>query len=114
MDIIVESVDGITLIQPLFESINFGNVGEFKSRIKGHMKPHSRIVLDMQEVMFVDSSGIGAILSFSKAMAAAEGSLSLCSLTEPVQNLVKLVHLNRLLEIYPTREAATRSLATKP
>lgn len=99
----------MTVVRPLFESLNSGNVREFRSRIEGCLRPYARIILDMEHVKFVDSSGIGAILSFTKALAALGGSVALCSLTEPVRNLFELVHMHRILKIYPTREEAVPS-----
>ncbi len=67
------------------------------------------MVLDMGRLRFVDSSGIGAILSCTKALSAVKGSLKLCSVTDPVQNLFQLIHMDRILEVYPTREEAIGS-----
>lgn len=109
MGIIVESVGHVTVLQPSFESLTSGNVREFKSKIEGYLKPHAKMVLDMGKLRFVDSSGIGAILSCTKALASVKGSLKLCSVTDPVQNLFQLIHMDRILEVYPTREEAIHS-----
>jgi len=109
MELVVESVGVVTVVQLSFESLNSGNVREFKSKIEGYLKPDTKMVLDMGKLRFVDSSGIGAILSFTKALAAVKGSLKLCSVSDPVQNLFQLIHMDRILEVYPTREEAIGS-----
>jgi len=39
------------------------------------------------------------------------GELKICRLTEWVQDVFNLFRMNRILEIFPTREEALRSLA---
>lgn len=109
IELVVERVGDVTVVQLSFESLNSGNVREFKSKIEGYLKPDTKMVLDMGKLRFVDSSGIGAILSCTKALAAVKGSLKLCSVTDPVQNLFQLIHMDRILEVYPAREEAIHS-----
>jgi anti-sigma B factor antagonist len=114
MDIVAKRVGDVTVIQIASETLTSTNIGKFKIGMEGYLKTAIRMVLDMGQLRFVDSSGIGAILACSKALAAAGGSLRLCSLTEPVRNLFELVHLHRILKIYPTREEAVYSFGHEP
>jgi anti-sigma B factor antagonist len=67
---------------------------------------HTNVVLDMGELSFVDSSGLGAILSFTRQLASKGGELKLCNLQKPVRALVQLVRLHRVLDILNTRDEA--------
>lgn len=69
-----------------------------------------RAVLDMSQLQFVDSSGLGAILSCLRELNKRDGDLSLCGLTKPVRTLFELVRMHRVFEIFNTREEAIRAL----
>jgi anti-sigma B factor antagonist len=63
----------------------------------------------MQHVQFVDSAGIGAIISCLKTLSANGGDLKLCNVAKPVRGLFELVRLHRLLDILNTKEEAVRA-----
>jgi len=114
MDLIVERVGDVTVVQVASETLTSANTRQFESSMQKYVTSKTRMVLDMGRLRFVDSSGIGAILSYSKALARAGGSLGLCSLSDPVRNLFELVHLHSILKIYPTREEAIGSFGPEP
>jgi anti-sigma B factor antagonist len=60
---------------------------------------HKHFVLECSELSFVDSSGLGALVSQYKAVKAQEGNLVLYRITPFVQKLVALTRLDRILPI---------------
>lgn len=64
-----------------------------------------RVVLDMREVGFMDSSGLWAVLNLSKTLGP-DMELVLCNLRSPVARLVELTGVAPLLSIAPSLEAA--------
>lgn len=64
------------------------------------------IILDLQEVKYVDSSGLSAILTANRLCAAAGGMLAICNLNGHVRKLVEISHLNTVLQILETKEEA--------
>ena len=111
MDVRVEQIGEVTVVQVCAESLSANNVKEFKSKISDLVKPDSKIVLDMSSLKFVDSSGIGAILSWMNNLNSSNGSLSLCNVTKPVRNLFELVRVHRFLQIFGNLDEAIRSLS---
>ena len=65
-----------------------------------------RLVLDMGECSFLDSSGLGAVVGGLKAARQAGGDLRLARLTPQVLTVLELTNLDRVLRPYPTVEAA--------
>ena len=65
-----------------------------------------RLVLDMGECSFLDSSGLGAVVGGLKAARQAGGDLRLARLTPQVLTVLALTNLDRVLRPYPTVEAA--------
>ena len=58
-----------------------------------------RILLDMEPVEFVDSSGLGAMVAVFK-QARAKGGLELCCLHQNVRSLLKLTRMDRVFPIH--------------
>lgn len=84
-------------------------IGDFKNEIAPILKSETRVVLDMSDVQFVDSSGVGAILSCLRVLNAEGGDLKICSLSRPVRALFELVRMHKIFEIFETKELAVES-----
>ena len=69
-----------------------------------------RLVLDLKEVEFMDSTGLGTLLSLLKRVPQG-GSLALCGCGASVLELLKLTRLDRVFQIYPDSGAAALALA---
>ncbi|MEM1249723.1 MAG: STAS domain-containing protein [Acidobacteriota bacterium] len=70
---------------------------------------HAKIVIDLESVEFVDSSGLNVIISTLKRMGR-RGSLSLTSPQPPVSSLLNLTRLDRVLNIFSSSEQALTEL----
>ena len=66
----------------------------------------SRIILDLGEVDFVDSSGLGAIVAAMKLLGARR-KLDLAALRPDVDKVFRLTRMDRVFDIYQTVEQAT-------
>lgn len=69
-----------------------------------------RILLDLSRVDFIDSSGLGAILSVLKLMGKG-GDLIICAPTEAVASMFKLTRMDRVFSIHKTAEMAAAASA---
>ncbi len=66
----------------------------------------SRIVLDLTATEFMDSSGLGALVSCLKKARQAGGDLRLAAPTEQVSTVLELTNLARVLRPSPSVESA--------
>lgn len=79
------------------DAIDASNAADMKAELKAvEMGGASRVVLDLSAVDFIDSSGIGALLSFYKMM---EQKVSLKNPTPTVLSVLELLRLHRVFEI---------------
>jgi anti-sigma B factor antagonist len=60
----------------------------------------------LSRVDFVDSRGCGVILSFLKQVTANGGDLRICGVARPVRTVFELIRLQRICEIFDTKEQA--------
>jgi anti-sigma B factor antagonist len=107
--VITETIGGVNVVVISTESLMANNVEQFKDVFAPLIVQRCGILIDMEEVRFVDSSGIGALITTFKKVQALEGELKLCSLTEQVRSIFEMVRVDKILEIYPTREEALNS-----
>lgn len=65
----------------------------------------STILLDLQDVTFINSSAIGALVAMHKAVHGKSGTLSLCSMRKQVSLVLKLSRMDQIFEIFADQQA---------
>ena len=63
------------------------------------------VILDLSKFIYVDSSGLGAIVNAKKALAPAT-CLDLCTLSGAVEKVFKLTRMDSVFDIYPGLDQA--------
>jgi anti-sigma B factor antagonist len=63
------------------------------------------VILDLTQVVFIDSSGLGAIVATMKHLAP-ERRLVLAGLTPAVDKVFRLTRMDSIFELFPTLDAA--------
>jgi anti-sigma B factor antagonist len=71
----------------------------------------ARLVLDLQALRRIDSSGLSALLSVLKAARAAGGDVVLLSPSATVASVLRLTRLDQILEAYDDEGAALSRLS---
>ena len=100
------SVDGILVVQPLVKRIDSVTATDFKGTMVDFINSGNlKIVLDLSNVDFIDSTGLGMIVSTLKSLGH-EGVMAICSLSDIVRSLFALTRMNRLFDIAATAEEA--------
>ena len=66
----------------------------------------SRIVINLKETSFMDSSGLGALIGCLKAARQAGGDLRIAGVQPQVQMVLGLTSMDKVLTSYPTAAAA--------
>ena len=64
------------------------------------------LIVDMAEVSFIDSTGVGVLLGARKRLEADGRELRLAALHDRVQRTLTIMGLHTIISIYPTVEAA--------
>jgi anti-sigma B factor antagonist len=113
MEIAVDKIDSIAVATVPVDELDASNAGEFKRDIAPVLQVNTRLVLDLSRLRFVDSSGLGAMLSCLRQLSAKSGDLKLCGMSKQVQGLFELVRMHRIFDIFGTREEAVRAFQTQ-
>lgn len=113
MELHSEAVGDVIVARLKGDHLDASTVEDFKSAAEPVLDNGLKIVFDMGSLSFVDSSGIGAIISCLRKINARGGDLKLCCLSRPVRSLFELVRLHRIFEIFETRDEAIAAFATR-
>jgi len=84
----------------------------FRERIKELLAAgNKKILINMAEITYIDSSGIGELVSSFTTTTNAGGSLKLLSLGKRVQDLLQITKLYTVFETFDDEAAAVRSFS---
>jgi anti-sigma B factor antagonist len=92
------------------DNMDASNVKAFKEAMQPVLAANDNVLIDMSQLTFVDSSGLGALLSCLRTMNNKAGQLKLFAMAKPVQALFELMRMHRIFAIYETREQAVAAL----
>jgi anti-sigma B factor antagonist len=110
MNILMEKSKNAVVLHVKEKRLDAHNSGEFKSRMTKLIEDGtSNLIIDLAEVSFIDSSGLGALLSGYKNVNSHQGNLMLSGLQSQVRSLFELTRLHRVFSIYPSLEEAQNS-----
>lgn len=63
------------------------------------------ILVDLTDITFIDSSGLGTLVVLLKKIRGLNRSLCLCSINDQVRMLFELTSMDRVFDIYEDRQA---------
>ncbi len=110
MQLEAQEFDDGTLITVAEPRIDAAVAIQFKDKVKELSQgSEGRVVLDMDEVNFLDSSGLGAVVAAMKQLGQSR-KLELASLTPTVQQVFRLTRMDSVFKIHATAESAMRGL----
>ena len=113
MQLTVENSGDIVLVTVHGDHLDASASDEFKRDLAPLLDAHTKVVLDMSDLRFVDSAGIGAILSCLRRLSAKDGDLKLCGVTKPVRASFEIARMHRIIDILDTREEALAAFAAE-
>jgi anti-sigma B factor antagonist len=97
---------GVTVVQVDGQLI-VGNRHELKALIHAALDSGERkLLVDFSRTGYIDSSGLGALVSVSKRIREAGGELRLAGLNDDLRSLFELTKLDTLFTISETSEQA--------
>jgi len=70
---------------------------------------HVKILLNLGDVNYIDSSGIGELVSGFTAVRSRNGELKLLNLTKKVHDLLQITKLFTVFDVYNDEDTAVRS-----
>jgi anti-anti-sigma factor len=70
-----------------------------------------RIILNLLDVTYIDSAGVGALIAKYVSLRRRGGDLRLLSLSDRVRRVITIAHLLQVFEIFESEDLAVRSFS---
>jgi anti-sigma B factor antagonist len=104
-----KDASGVAVLQVEGQLI-VGNRQELKEMVQTALdRGERRLLIDFSRTGYIDSSGLGALVSISKKIREAGGELRLSGLNEDLRSLFELTKLDTLFAIAETPQQALAS-----
>ncbi len=96
--------DGVAVVTVTNSRLDASIAPELKQVVSDVIEAGStRIMIDLDSVQFMDSSGLGAVISSFK-LTGKKGDFVICNMNESVREIFTLTHMDRLFEIYTSSD----------
>ncbi len=106
MKIKIENKNNIAILQ-ITGNLDADSVAQFKKTAYKIVDDGCcRLVLDCQAMDFVDSMGLGALISLLRKVRTSQGDLKIAALKQDVHSIFEITRLHRLFEILPDWKTA--------
>jgi len=109
MNIEFKNVGAVLVARVVDKRIDAQAGPDLKAKVGARIEQGAhRLVLDLSEVEFVDSTGLGAVLSLVKRVPAG-GNLVLCGCRTALVELMRLTRLDRVFRLFASEAEAVAS-----
>lgn len=79
---------------------------EFRESVEALLEAGAEVILvDLKDITFIDSSGLGTLVVLLKKARGLNRSFCICSINDQVRMLFELTSMDRVFEIYEDRQA---------
>ncbi|MCB1134646.1 MAG: anti-sigma factor antagonist, partial [Chlamydiia bacterium] len=103
--------DNIMIVTLEGNSLDAKEAPHFKERVTDLIGSQSisNVVFDMQHLEFIDSSGLGSLLSILRQLHSQKGDLKLAAVPPQIRTMLEIVRMHKLFEIFPSTDDAVQS-----
>jgi anti-sigma B factor antagonist len=98
------SIDGIIVVDCAGRLVFGDESAALREAVRKLIPVHKQIVLNMKGVSYIDSGGLGTLISLYTAARNAGGDMKLASLSAKT---LELLHVTKLLTVFDIRDTET-------
>jgi anti-sigma B factor antagonist len=110
MKITREHIEGIEVMFIKEDRLDANNSEDLKAELRRIFENRKKdLVIDLADIHFIDSSGLGALVSGYKNASGLHGTLKLSNLQSQVKSMFELTRLHRVFDIFSTVDEALLS-----
>jgi anti-sigma B factor antagonist len=101
--------DGIIVVDCAGRIVFGDETAALRDRVREIISADSRIVLNLADVTYIDSGGLGTLVALYTTARNAGGAIKLARLTPRVGDLLQVTKLLTVFEVYNSEEEAVQS-----
>jgi anti-sigma B factor antagonist len=106
------TVDDILVVDCAGRIVFGEESAELRETVKKLIAQSGRIVLNLANVSYIDSGGLGTLVALYTTARNAGGSIKLANLTERVGDLLQVTKLLTVFEVFDSEKGALESFRT--
>jgi anti-sigma B factor antagonist len=103
------TVDGVLVVDCSGRIVFGEESGSLRDNVKKLLGGTPKVVLNLRDVNYIDSGGLGTLVSLYTTARNAGGALKLSSLTQRVDDLLQVTKLVTIFEVFENEQAAVQS-----
>jgi len=111
LEIAVQRADGYTICRPVGE-LDAYTVGRFREAL-GELASVDRLLIDLSDVPFMDSAGLGALIGGIRRAREAGGEVAVACSRPTLTRLLHTTGFDRIVSVTETVEGAAAALMTE-
>jgi len=110
MSISTHEKDGVVILEPEGKIMGGPEATELRNQLYELIsKDNKKVVIDLLHVEWMNSTGLGILISGMTSLRNNEGELKLAGISEKVANLFEITKLNNVFESYGSADDAVGS-----
>jgi anti-anti-sigma factor len=111
MQFVTNTQDNVLIITPETSRLDVNVAPTLKEELNTLLEGQGNncVVFDLHRVQFIDSSGLGTLLSALRILHHKGGELKLACMNKPVRTMFELVSMHKVFEIFNSTHDAVRS-----
>jgi len=103
------SVEGVLVVDCSGRVVFGEESATLRDTVKKLLAESPKVVLNLREVNYVDSGGLGTLVSLYTSARNAGGAVKLANLSKRVGDLLQLTKLVTIFEVFDDEEVAAKS-----
>jgi anti-sigma B factor antagonist len=105
-----DKTSGVTVVKLLESRLGAAEAARFKSAIAALIaEGYTELLLDLSTLQFMDSSGLGAMVSVFK-MLTDRGNVTVAGISENLFSLLRMTGMDRVFPVYRSADEALESI----
>lgn len=109
----VEEISNALVITPRFRRLDAAVAPAFRDHLTPLLRDRRLVVFALGNIQFMDSSGLGSLVSLLKLLPAG-GVVRLAEVSTALEKLLKTTRLNNVLPVFPTVALAVHGVISQP
>lgn len=108
MNVTMNPVGNVAVVE-ISGRIDASNSKDFKEKFQSYLENYTHFVFDMTELEFLDSTGLGAVISSLKNASEAGGDIAIANLQPKPKMLFEITRAHKIFSVHDDVESAIKS-----
>jgi anti-sigma B factor antagonist len=103
------ALDGVLVVDCSGRLVFGEESASLRDTVKNLLAQSPKVVMNLREVNYIDSGGLGTLVSLYTTARNAGGTVKLASLSQRVGDLLQVTKLLTIFEVFDSEESAAES-----